>query len=133
MSNKELKPTKKPSKQGILMLVMLIVATVVVLTFYRVMMNFSYFEIVLIAYMVITLGLVVVYVIYNRGFSRRGLTAEMLPDEWSEERKNALIEDGKRRQHRSRWMIIPIFAFIFTFGVDMVELFMIPFIRNLFT
>ena len=133
MSNKELKPTKKPSKQGILMLVMLIVATVVVLTFYRVMMNFSHFEIVLIAYMVITLGLVVAYVIYNRGFSRRGLTAEMLPDEWSEERKNALIEDGKRRQHRSRWMIIPIFAFIFTFGVDMVELFMIPFIRNLFT
>ena len=67
-----------------------------------------------------------------RGFSRRGVTPEMLPEEWSEEQKEAWIEDGKERMRRSKWMIVPIFALVFTFGVDLIELFFLPFVKELF-
>jgi len=52
--------------------------------------------------------------------------------EWSDEEKKEFIADGKRRQDRSRWLIIPIFAFFFTFAIDIFELFVIPFFTGLF-
>ena len=63
----------------------------------------------------------------------RMTTEEMLPAEWSEEQKTEFIEDGKRRLKKSRWMIVPIFAFLITFGVDALELFVFPFFRGLFS
>ena len=63
--------------------------------------------------------LALVFVIYNRAFTRKGLTEEMLPSDWSEEQKHEFLADGERRLARSRWMlylIVPlIFAFLFDF------------------
>ena len=124
---------QKPSSDAVKRLVLLILVTLVVFVFYRVMMNFYYFEIVMISYMVLSVGFMVAYIIYNRAFSRRGVTRDMLPEEWSEEQKSEFIEDGLRRQQKSRPMLIPIFAFIFTFSVDAIELFVLPFFEGLFT
>ncbi len=127
------KTPKKPDAKAIAILLLLILMTLAVFLFYRVMMNFPHFEIVLIAYMVLSVAFVVAYLIYNRGMSRRGVTREMLPEEWSEEQKTEFLEDAIRRRKNSRWMILPIFAFLFTFAMDAMELFVIPFFSEMFS
>lgn len=117
---------KKPSRSDVALLVALVLLSVIVFGFYRFLMNYYYFEIVLIAYMAIETVFVIVYVLYNRGFSRRGVTADMLPEGWSEEKKEKFIADGKRRMHRSRWMLVVIIAFLITFAIDIIELVALP-------
>jgi hypothetical protein len=72
------------------------------------------------------------YVIYNRGFSRRGVTVEMLPTDWSDEQKEDFVADAARRMARSRWLLIVVFAFFFTFAFELVELYVIPTLSNVF-
>ncbi len=109
----------------------LVLAVTLVLGLYRVAMNFWWFEILFWSYLAISVVLILTYVIYNRGFSRRGVSADMLPDEWSEEEKAAFIADGERRMSRSRPMLIPILAFVITFAVDLLELVVIPFFSGM--
>lgn len=127
------KTTKKMDTKALKTLLLLVFVTLVIFLFYRMMMNFPHFEIVLLSYMVISVSFVVAYLIYNRGMTRRGVTTEMLPDDWSEEQKTEFVEDGIRRQKKSKWMIFPIFAFLFTFAMDAMELFVIPFFADMFT
>lgn len=96
----------------------LAVNTVIVFSVYHLLVNFKYFEIVLIIYMVILSVSMLSYVIYNRGFSRKGLTPEMLPDDMTPEEKEAFILDGKTRLKKSKWLLTVIFPFLFTFGFD---------------
>ncbi|MBO5416661.1 MAG: hypothetical protein J6A83_08550 [Clostridia bacterium] len=122
---------KPLSRDGIILLVILIVASVVVFGTYRVLVNYQYFELVLIAYMVIEAAFVFAYLIYNRGLSRRGITADMLPSEWSDEQKKKFIDDGKERLKKSRWMLVVILAFFFTFAIEAVELIVVPFFAEM--
>ena len=125
--------SKKPDPKAVRRLILLVFVTLVVYLFYRVMMNFSYFKIVMIIYGVLSVGVTAAYLIYNRGTTLRGIKREMLPDDWSEEKKTEFLEEGERRQKKSRWMIIPIFAFFFTAALDAIELFVIPYFAELFT
>jgi hypothetical protein len=100
---------------------------------YRFFLGRLYFEITLGIYMVLATVLILSYVIYNRGLSRRRLTEDMLPADWSEEQKREFFADGERRLRRSRWMLIPIFAFLFTFAFDLLELFILPTVRGFFS
>lgn len=128
--NKEI---KKVSKSTIALLIILIISAAVVLLTYRVLMNYPFFNIVMWVYMAIETLFVLTYVIYNRGFSRKGVTRDMLPDDWSDEKKEEFIEDGKRRLHASRWMLVVILAFMFTFAVDILELFVFPTVLGWFS
>lgn len=134
MSRRGMSNDKKIGKSAIILLIGLIVVTAVVFCVYRLLMNIQSvnFEYVLIAYMVAEAILVAVYLIYNRGFSRRGITKDMLPMDWSDEKKEEFIQSGKERVIKSRWMLIFIFAFIFTFAVDIIELTVIPSIMEMF-
>ena len=69
--------------------------------------------------------LVAVYVIYNRGFTRRGVEIDMLPDDWDHERRVRFVEDGKKRYKRSKWMLTLIIGFLLTFLIDALELFLV--------
>lgn len=124
--------SKRISSRAVGMLLLLVLVTMVVFSVYRFLLDFYYFEIVLIVYMVIATAFILTYFIYNRGMSRRGITAEMLPESWSEEQKNEFIESGERRFQKSKWMLIPIFAFLFTFAYDVIELLVVPLLRDLF-
>ena len=127
------KKSLKLTWKTVLMLVALILVTVALFGFYEIMMRTSsLFRFVLPAYMIISALLILIFLLYNRGFSRKGVTPEMLPEEWTEEQKNDFIEDGKRRLRKSRWMIIPIFAFLFTFAVDAMRLYLPDVLANLF-
>ena len=108
------------------MLVSLVLCTVAVCGIYRYMIGSDYFFYVLIAYIVAETVLIAAYIIYNRGFSRKNVTPEMLPADWSDEKKTEFIEDAKKRLHRSRPLLILILAFLFTFAVDIFELVVFP-------
>lgn len=127
----EKKETARISKNSVYLLVALIVCTVVVCGVYRMMIGTPNFKYLFYAYLAIETVFIFAYVIYNRGFSRKNVTADMLPSDWSEEQKNEFIENGKARFKRSRWMLIPIFAFFFTFAVDVIELFVLPSVFDL--
>ena len=120
-------PKKAPlSKSAVGMLCALVALTVVVLVVYRFFMTRPFFPTVMLVYTVIAAASTLGYVIYNRGFSRRGVTKEMLPDTWSDEKKENFIADGARRMKRSRPLLIVAFAFCFTFAFEALELFVLP-------
>lgn len=75
------------------------------------------------AYMLIFGGFLVAYVAYNRAFTRKNVTADMLPDDWSDEKKQSYIENGAERMHKSRWMLSVIISFLVTFIADTLYLF----------
>lgn len=120
-----LEERKKAAKKALAKIAVLVAVTVAVLVIYRFFMQRPEFYIVFGIYAVITAASVIGYVVYNRGFSRKGITAEMLPNEWSEEEKTKFTEDAKRRSERSRWLLIIAFAFLFTFAFDAFDLFVI--------
>jgi len=115
---------KKWGLMGILLLM-----CVVVYGLYRFLLNVFYIY-TLIAYMVIFTALLLSYLIYNRGMSRRGITVDMLPNDWSAEEKQRFVQDGKDRIHRSRWMLLLIVAFLFTFAADFIELYFLPMMQG---
>lgn len=116
---------KKVTKKALIKIAVLIASTVAALVIYRFFMQRPECYIVFGIYACIAAVSVIGYVIYNRGFSRRGVTREMLPPEWSEEEKTSFIEDAKRRSERSSWLLIIAFAFLFTFAFDAFDLFVI--------
>ena len=122
---------KRVLYKNILRLLVLIALTLAVYIVYNVFVE-TYFYPIMISYMTITVVAVFSYVIYNRGFSRRGITPEMLPDTMSDEEKTEFIEDGRRRLVRSRPLLMVIFAFAFTFVMDVISLFAIPFFSRFF-
>ena len=65
------------------------------------------------------------YVIYNKGFSAKDITPDMLPDTMSQAEKQAFIEDGKLRLRKSRWMLTLLLPIILTIACDMFYLFVI--------
>lgn len=132
LTEKSEKSRKGPSRSDIAMLVSLIVLSVLLFGLYRFFMGYHFFKIVMIAYMVIGALFVLVYLIYNRGFSRKGVTPEMLPAEWSDEEKDSFIKSGEQRIKRSRWMLVVILAFMFTFTVDIIELWVVPTVMGWF-
>ncbi|MBR2353258.1 MAG: hypothetical protein IKA76_01995 [Clostridia bacterium] len=127
--------TSKKSRrtENILWGLSVLILSVAVLTFYRFFLTRPGFPVVLTVYMVLFALFILAYVIYNRGFSRRHLTKDMLPDEWSEEEKEAFLVDGKERMRRSKWMLLPIIALGVTFAYDMIELFVLPYFREMFS
>ena len=90
-------------------------------------------QVVTVAYMVIFGGFLIAYIAYNRAFSRKDVTADMLPDDWTDEQKLAYINDGKVRVEKSRWMLSVIIPFLVTFIADTLYLFVwTGFLENYF-
>lgn len=75
--------------------------------------------------------MLVAFVIYNRGFTQKGITKEMLPDTWSEEKKADYLEGIAKRQKRSKWMLAVIIPLMVPIALDAIILFTWPIIQNL--
>ncbi|MBE6533470.1 MAG: hypothetical protein E7678_00645 [Ruminococcaceae bacterium] len=91
---------------------------------------YYFFPIVMFGYMAALTVLMFIYIIYNRGFSRKGITVDMLPMEWSEERKTEFVESGKIRLRRSKWLLVLIISFLFTFVAEAFALFVLPMFKS---
>ena len=103
----------------------LIVNTLISLTVYWYLMEKPYFMVVLWVYFALTIGVTAAYIIYNRGFSRRNVTPEMLPDTMTLEEKTEFIADGERRLEKSKWLITVIFPLMMTFCLDVFYIFVV--------
>ena len=120
---------KKPNLK---LMALLLFNTAVIFGFYRYMLPLPHFETVLIIYMSIFAVLLLGYIMYNRGFSRNGITEDMLPDSMTEEEKRAFVSDALERKKKSKWLLTLIFPFIFTFGFECVTWFVTDNILSLF-
>ena len=121
--------SKKPN---IKMLIILVFNTALIFGFYRFMLNYPHFEIVLITYMAILAVLAIWYIVYNRAFVYNGVTVDMLSDSMTNEEKIAFVEEVQMRKRRSKWMLMFILPFIFTFGVDALSWFITDNILSMF-
>ncbi len=74
----------------------------------------------------------IAYLIYNRGFTRKGLTVDMLPPTWTKQEKEDYLAAAKMRQDKSRWMLTVIIPLLVTIAADAIYLFTYPLIQNLF-
>ena len=126
MSKLNIKERIAKNKGKLIMILCTILLSVIVFTIYRILLNFYYFEIILGIYMGITTALLLAYLIYNRGFSRKDVTIEMLPLDWSEDRKRNFIDNAEKRVQKSRWLFVILLSFILTFVFDAIDLFVRP-------
>lgn len=78
---------------------------------------------VMIAYFLVFAVTFVAYLAYNRGFVNKNVTAEMLPADWSEEKKQSFLAAEKARAKKSRWMLTVIIPFIVVFMCEALYLF----------
>ena len=90
-------------------------------------------QIVYVLYWIAFAVLILAYLIYNRGFSRKGITADMLPVSWSLAQKEAYIAESKSRMARSKWMLSLIIPLLVSIAADAIYLFTWPLIENLFS
>ena len=77
-------------------------------------------------------GLGLYYVIYNKGFSGKGVTPDMLPSTMSLAEKEAFIEDSRKRLNNSRWVLTLLIPILLTFMLDMIYLFIFPYLEEIF-
>lgn len=126
------KPPEEKKKQNLRYLILLIVNTVLFFAVYRVLLYYAeltdetfYSFLVMVLYLALLLGFTLGYLIYNRFLYRKGLTKDQLDPDWTEEQKDAFLADGERRLDRSRWIMLIIFPLLFTFLMDVIDLFII--------
>mgnify|MGYP003295342927 CR=1 FL=1 len=75
------------------------------------------------AFFLVFAVLIITYLAYNRGFVNKDVTAEMLPADWSEEKKQAFLTAEKTRAEKSRWMLTVIIPFVVVFMCEALYLF----------
>ena len=122
---------KKPFNWRLLLT--LVCNTAIVFSVYRIAIQTTLFPYVLGLYLTAAAVMTIVFVVYNRGFSRRGITAEMLPDTMSAQEKCEFLADGERRMKKSKWMLTVLFPLLFTFSYDIIELFVLEYFTALFS
>ena len=67
--------------------------------------------------------ILIAYLLYNRAFVNKDVTEDMLPLDWSSEKRKAFVEDTRRRAEKSRWMLMLIIPFVVTFMAEALYLF----------
>ena len=81
------------------------------------------FSPIVFVYVGLTAALLIVYVIYNRGFVLKGATPEMLSDELSPAEKQVMLDRAAARLRDSRWLLTIIIPLVLAMLVDAVYLF----------
>ena len=105
--------------------------SVVFLIAYWFFMSQPFYKTVLWIYFALTLGSTLTYVVYNRAFTRKGVTPEMLPAEWSYEKRCEFIEDGHRRLEKSKWMLLVIFPLIVVYAFELFSIYILPMLGSM--
>ncbi len=88
--------------------------------------------IVMVVYWLGFAGFLIAYIIYNRGFTQRGITEDMLPETWDREKKESYIASVKKREQDSKWMLSVIIPLMIPIALEAISLFTWPIIQDLF-
>ena len=136
MAKKKKKQIKTPEKKerkprSIRLLLILILNTVLALGLYELGNYFEFYPTFWI-YFALALGFSLAYLIYNRGLSRDKITPEMLPPDWSAEKKCEFFAERDKRKNNSKWMLTIIIPLFVTLAFDMVNLYFIDTLKGFF-
>ncbi len=88
--------------------------------------------IIMISFLSLLAGFSFAFIFYNKGFTQKKMTAEMLPAEWTDEAKETFLRESKARMKKSKWMLYIIFPLIVTFALDCILLYVVPFFYDVF-
>ena len=113
------------------LMLMLLANSILILTVYFILNRMQFWPIFFI-YMGIAAVLVLIYVIYNRGFVGKNTTPDMLPDTMTLAEKQAFLQDAKNRLHRSRWALTLLIPIVLTFAADFIYIYLFPQLREMF-
>ena len=83
-------------------------------------------------YWIALAGFIIAYIIYNRAFTRKNMTPDMLPFSWTREQREEYIADGKRRLEKSKWMLTVIVPLSIPVALDALYSFTLPMLQSLF-
>lgn len=102
--------------------------TVLALTFlllfiYYGCIGLGFVKAIMLIYFVAFAAILITYLAYNRCFLNKDVTVDMLPAEWSEEKKHSFVEGNRLRAERSRWMLTLIIPFVIVFMCEALYLF----------
>ena len=98
---------------------------------FKLLENLGLYLFGVILYSAITLVVALWYIIYNKGSISGKVTPEMLPLEWSLAEKQAFIDDLAARRKRSKWALLILIPMILVFGLEMLELYVLPSVNTL--
>ena len=116
------KPAQDPEKKTLVRILLINCVLVMAIYFILVAVHFEYiFHI----YVGVGAALGLGFVIYNRGFAARGVTAEMLPDTMTPQQKQEYLDLARLRLKKSRWMLTLLIPILLTIALDMFYLFVI--------
>ena len=130
-------PKKTDLKQvlariNVRLVTMLAALIIIALAVFKLLENLGLYVIAVALYSVITLVVALWYIIYNKGNVSGRVTPDMLPVEWSDEKKQALIDDLAARRKKSKWAFLSLIPMIVVFGVETLELYVLPMFSDLF-
>ncbi len=94
---------------------LLLINTLTVSVIYFVLLRHVRPQPVLAVYMTAFAVAIVWYICCNRGFYARNITPEMLPGTMTEEQKSSFIDDVKKKEQSSKWIMV--FGFPFGFAL----------------
>ncbi len=110
----------------------LLINTVLMIAIYFAVPLLLHVSFMPILYLVLGVGLLLYFLIYNRGFVAKGITAEDLPDTMTAAEKQDYLETARLRFEKSRWVLTVLLPIIFTFIADVIYLFVFPMLEGLF-
>lgn len=114
---------RPPSKSAVWRMLAVVAVSLLLLFVYYTCIGFGWAQPVMLVYMAIPACLLIVYLIYNRGFVYKDVTADMLPAEWSEEKKSEILESSRVRVERSKWILVVLIPFVLVLLADALYLY----------
>lgn len=106
---------------------------IVFLAVFRLMINYDLHLLATAIYTTIALTVAIWYIIYNKGMVTGKLTPEMLPAEWSAEKKQQLIDELATRRKKSKWALLILIPMIFVFCFEILEIYFFPVLLDTFS
>ena len=83
-------------------------------------------------YLAVGAVLALYYVIYNRGFTGKNVTPDMLPDSMSPVEKQRFLDESRARMEKSKWVLTVLIPIVLVFFADMIYLFIFPTVKGWF-
>lgn len=66
------------------------------------------------------------YIVYNKGFVYRGVTANQLSDDLSDAQKEALLAEVRERDARSKWVLTILLPMVVILLLDALYVYVLP-------
>ncbi len=107
--------------------------TVIFISVFRLLKTSDLYLLAVALYTAAALGVAVYYIIYNKGVLSGTVTPQMLPSDWSAEKRQDFINDLATRRKRSKWALMVLIPLIFVFGFELLELYFFPMLSELFS